>query len=140
MHKYATETAEYVWMCPHKHTFDLYINAAAGHCNVEIGLKDAEVPPYIHQFSKWARPFFYFLNKVGPPFPPTWLLHTLFEIENEWQKTEQVPISFPRASRNFSEKQENSIFFYNWTSEMIPFIRFGQDLDFFLKCQKLHLL
>ena len=28
-------------------------------------------------------------------------MYTLFESENEWQKTEQVPIPLPRASRNF---------------------------------------
>ena len=42
---------------------------------------------------------------------------TLFESENEWQKIEQVPILFLRASRN--EKK-----IYNWTLEIIPFVRF----------------
>jgi hypothetical protein len=28
---------------------------------------------------------------------------TLFESENEWQKTEQAPILLPRASRNFPD-------------------------------------
>ena len=33
--------------------------------------------------------------------------YTFFENENEWQKTKPVPISFPRASRNFPKaKQE----------------------------------
>ena len=31
---------------------------------------------------------------------------TLFEIENEWQKTEPVPIPIPRVSRNFPNVQE----------------------------------
>ena len=52
---------------------------------------------------------------------------TMFESENEWQKIEQVPIPLPRASRNFSNiKTRNNFFFYNWTSEIIPFICFGK--------------
>ena len=48
---------------------------------------------------------------------------TLFEFENEWQKTEQVPIPLPRAPRNFSDaKTRNKKKFDNWTFEMIPFI------------------
>ena len=31
------------------------------------------------------------------------LRNTLFETENEWQKTEPVPIPLPRASRNFPD-------------------------------------
>ena len=31
---------------------------------------------------------------------------TLFETENECQKTEPVPLPLPRASRNFPKKQE----------------------------------
>ena len=55
---------------------------------------------------------------------------TLFESENEWQKTEQVPIPLPSASRNFPDvKTRNDFFFHNWTSEIIPFIRFGKQMD-----------
>jgi hypothetical protein len=38
-------------------------------------------------------------------------VYTLLENENEWQKIELVPISLPRASRNFPEelKKEHSI-------------------------------
>ena len=55
---------------------------------------------------------------------------TLFEIENEWQKTEPVPISLPRASRNFPNVKTRNIFiFYNWTLEIIPFIHFGKQMD-----------
>ena len=60
----------------------------------------------------------------------TYLPNTLFESENEWQKIEQVPIPLPRASRNFPDvKTKNEIFFYNWTVEIIPFIRFGKQMD-----------
>ena len=55
---------------------------------------------------------------------------TWFENENEWQKTEPVPIPLPRASRNFPDvKTRNNFFFYNWTSEIIPFIHFGKQMD-----------
>ena len=55
---------------------------------------------------------------------------TLFESENERQKIEPVPILLPRASRNFPDvKTRNEIFFHNWTSEIIPFIRFGMQMD-----------
>ena len=55
---------------------------------------------------------------------------TLFESENERQKIEPVPIPLPRASRNFPDvKTRNEIFFHNWTSEIIPFIRFGMQMD-----------
>ena len=33
----------------------------------------------------------------------TFLVSTLFETENDWQKTEPVPISLPRASKNFPD-------------------------------------
>jgi hypothetical protein len=57
-------------------------------------------------------------------------LHTLFESENERQKIEPVPIPLPRASRNFPDvKTRNDFFFHNWTSEIIPFIRFGIQMD-----------
>ena len=56
--------------------------------------------------------------------------HTMFENENERQKTEQVPIPLPRASRNFPDvKTRNEKKFYNWTSEIIPFICFGKQMD-----------
>ena len=55
---------------------------------------------------------------------------TLFETENERQKTKPVPIPLPRASRNFPNvKTRNGFFFYNWTSEIIPFIGFGKQMD-----------
>ena len=57
-------------------------------------------------------------------------LATLFESENERQKIEPVPIPLSRASRNFPDvKTRNDIFFHNWTSEIIPFIRFGMKMD-----------
>ena len=37
--------------------------------------------------------------------------YTLFETENEWQKTEPVPIPLPRAFRNFPDVKD--FFFYN---------------------------
>ena len=56
--------------------------------------------------------------------------YTLFETENERQKTKPVPILFPRASRNFPDvKTRNDFFFHNWTLEIIPFIRFGMQMD-----------
>ena len=56
--------------------------------------------------------------------------YTLFESENERQKIEPVPIPLPRASRNFPDvKTRNDFFFHNWTSEIIPFIRFGMQMD-----------
>ena len=55
---------------------------------------------------------------------------TLFESENERQKIEPVPIPLPRASRNFPDvKTKNEKKIYNWTSEIIPFIRFGKQMD-----------
>ena len=55
---------------------------------------------------------------------------TLFETENERQKTKAVPIPLPRAFRNFPDvKTRNDFFFYNWTSEIIPFIHFGKQMD-----------
>ena len=55
---------------------------------------------------------------------------TLFESENERQKIEPVPIPLPSASRNFPDvKTRNEFFFHNWTSEIIPFIRFGMQMD-----------
>ena len=78
---------------------------------------------------------------IVPPWPQLFLLHrcwnfwgalllTLFESENERQKIEPVPIPLPRASRNFPDvKTRNEIFFHNWTSEIIPFIRFGMQMD-----------
>ena len=52
----------------------------------------------------------------------------MFETENERKKTKPVPISLPRASRNFPDvktRKKN----HNWTSEIIPFIRFGKQMD-----------
>ena len=56
--------------------------------------------------------------------------NTLFESENERQKIEPVPIPLPRASRNFRNvKTRNEKHFHNWTSEIIPFIHFGIQMD-----------
>ena len=55
---------------------------------------------------------------------------TLFESENERQKIEPVPIPLPRASRNFPDvKTRNDFFFYNWTLEIIPFIRLSKQTN-----------
>ena len=55
---------------------------------------------------------------------------TLFESENERQKIEPVPIPLPRVSRNFPDvKTRNKNLFHNWTSEIIPFIHFGMQMD-----------
>ena len=41
--------------------------------------------------------------------------HTLFESENEWQKTDQVPNLLPRASRNFlNSRTSNIAFLMDW--------------------------
>jgi len=57
-------------------------------------------------------------------------IFTLLESENERQKIEPVPIPLPRASRNFLDvKTRNDFFFHNWTSEIIPFIRFRMQMD-----------
>jgi hypothetical protein len=54
----------------------------------------------------------------------------LFESENERQKIEPVSIPLPRASRNFPDvKTRNEKKFYNWTSEIIPFICFREQMD-----------
>ena len=67
------------------------------------------------------------LNNARPSFLD---LNTLFESENKRQKIEPVPIPLPRASRNFPDvKTRNQIFFHNWTSEIIPFICFGMQMD-----------
>ena len=56
--------------------------------------------------------------------------YTLFENENERKKTKPVPIPLPRPSRNFPDvKTRNEKKFHNWTSEIIPFIRFGEQMD-----------
>jgi hypothetical protein len=56
--------------------------------------------------------------------------YTSFESENESQKIEPVPIPLPRASKNFHDvKTRNEKKFYNWTSEIIPFICFGKQMD-----------
>ena len=55
---------------------------------------------------------------------------TLFETENERQKTKPVPNPLPRASSNFADvKTRNENFFYDWTSEIISFICFGKQMD-----------
>jgi hypothetical protein len=65
-----------------------------------------------------AQPLEYFLQR------------TLFESENERQKIEPVLIPLPKASRNFPDvKTRNEKKIYNWTSEIIPFIRFGKQRD-----------
>ena len=60
----------------------------------------------------------------------TGTFYTLFKNENERKKTKPVPIPLPRPSRNFPDvKTRNKFFFHNWTSEIIPFIRFGEQMD-----------
>ena len=55
---------------------------------------------------------------------------TLFESENERQKIEPAQIPLPRASRSFPDvKTRNDFVFHNWTSEIIPLIRFGMQMD-----------
>jgi hypothetical protein len=55
---------------------------------------------------------------------------TLFERKNERQKIEPVPILLPKASRNCPDvKTRNEKKIYNWTLEIIPFIRFGKQMD-----------
>ena len=67
--------------------------------------------------------FEYIFKKYG-------LLLTLFENKNKRKKTKPVPIPLPRASRNFPDvKTRNEKKFHNWTSEIIPFIRFGKQMD-----------
>ena len=69
--------------------------------------------------------FYYSLIYLGPVIEIT-----LFESENERQKIEPVPIPLPRASRNFPDvKTRNDFFFHNWTSEIIPYIHFGMQMD-----------
>ena len=59
-----------------------------------------------------------------------WCRPTLFKSENGWQKIEKVPIPLPRASRNFPDvKTRNEKKIYNSTLEIIPFIRFGKQMD-----------
>jgi hypothetical protein len=62
---------------------------------------------------------------------PCWSRYpTLFETENKRQETKPVPIPLLRASRNFPDvKTRNDFLFYNWTSEIIPFICFGKQMD-----------
>ena len=68
-------------------------------------------------------------RRVGPTVHRPYSA-TLSESENERQKIEPVPIPLPRASRNFPDvKTRNEIFFHNWTSKIIPFIRFGMQMD-----------
>ena len=46
------------------------------------------------------------------------------------KKTKPVPILLPRTSRNFPDvKTRNEKNFHNWTSEIIPLIRFGKQMD-----------
>ena len=56
--------------------------------------------------------------------------NTLFESENERQKIEPAPIQLLTASRNFPDvKTRNEKKNHNWTSEIIPFIHFGIQMD-----------
>ena len=71
-----------------------------------------------------------YLKKKGVKRTKSGIMLGLGENENERQKTKQVPIPLPRASRNFPNvKTRNEKKFYNWTSEIIPFIRFGKQMD-----------
>ena len=85
---------------------------------------------------------FWTWNPISIPFVlPLWffqcvfksiplLVCTLCKNENERQRTKQVPIPLPRASRNFlNVKTRNDKKFYNWKSEIIPLICFGKQMD-----------
>ena len=64
-----------------------------------------------------------------PPLNRTSLI-TLFESKNERQEIEPVPIPLPTTSRDFPDvKTRNEKKIYNWTSEIIPFISFGKQMD-----------
>ena len=55
---------------------------------------------------------------------------TLWENENERQKTEQVPIPLPRAAGScFEAKKMKKIFLLAWTSEIIQFIQYPIQMD-----------
>ena len=82
------------------------------------------------KMEEWNEPLSYALESVPIASAKGRMHLTLFEGENERQKIEPVPIPLPRASRNFPDvKTRNEIFFHNWTSEIIPFIRFGMQMD-----------
>ena len=71
-----------------------------------------------------------FAKKINTPKRKLLNFDTLFESENERQKIEPVPLLLPRASMKFPDvKTRNDFFFHNWTSEIIPFIRFGMQMD-----------
>ena len=54
----------------------------------------------------------------------------MFQNENERQRTKQVPIPLTRASRKSPDvKTRNEKKIYNSTLEIIPFIRFGKQMD-----------
>jgi hypothetical protein len=53
----------------------------------------------------------------------------LFKSENDRQKTDPVPIPLPRACRNFPDVKKRNGKKYNWTLEIIPFIRLGKQMD-----------
>ena len=57
-------------------------------------------------------------------------LFTLWETENERQKTEQVTIPLPKAAGScFEAKKIKKKNFLAWTSEIIQFIRFENHMD-----------
>ena len=52
------------------------------------------------------------------------------KLKMKGKKTKLVPILLPRASRNFPNvKTGNEKKIHNWTSEIIPFIWFGKQMD-----------
>jgi hypothetical protein len=58
------------------------------------------------------------------------LSNTLWENENERQKTEQVPIPLSRVAGScFEAKKMKKIFLLAWTSEIIQLIRFENHMD-----------
>ena len=63
-------------------------------------------------------------------FLKTISLHIPGETENEWQKTEPVPISLLRGARSFfdAKKMQKKILLA-WTSEIIQFIRYPIQMD-----------
>ena len=79
------------------------------HCQCILSI----FPPGVHQFYANIATIF-----------------TLFESENERQKIEPAQIPLPRAYRTFPDlKTTNDFVFHNWTSEIIPLICFGMQMD-----------
>ena len=73
--------------------------------------------------NKITRRSIYLQNKVRTLVTPG-------ETENEWQKTEQVPILLLRGARSFFDaKKMKKKILLAWTSEIIQFIRYPIQMD-----------